>query len=383
MTPTLRNENDTQPRLEYYPVNSPTLRTVVIEEYPFIIGRGDTAQLQIRLESISREHAELTKTSTGYVLRDLNSTNGTAINGQPISAASLEDGDIVSIAETKLTFLCPTNGNLERMVTQPLGDRQKSDPQREIIDPQHECSSEIKASRELAEALLWQAIPLKRTSIIDCQSGSEQSTIVSIDRPLAVRLRATDAQDIYSTASRIQQMAWQLTAENAGEIASSDSILMAVELQSCVDSRLCDALIQASECLTGSQSLGIILPWELAVQSPATLSLCAELKALGADLAFDRFSGGAACIGDMELASPEFLVLEASLARGISSHPRRLTQLKNLISICEAAEIELVLPYGLPEEDCQASHDLGLNLLVSNASNSIEVASANAVVALV
>ncbi len=356
---TLRNENDTRPRLEYYPLNSPTLRTVVIEELPFIIGRGETAQLQIKSESISRAHAELSRTSTGYRLRDLNSTNGTAVNGQPISDAPLEDGDSITVAGTELTFVCSTSGPIERMVTQPLADNRK-------LEPIQTFSSEILAVRELGEALLWQTIPLNLTSVLDCQSNSEQAAIVSVDEPLASRLHAVDAHDSCSAASRIQQLAWQLAAEHASEITSASSIFLRVELHSGLDERLFFALDQAFDCLTGSQSLGIVLPWAWAVQSPETLAFCAELKELGAELAFDRFSGGPTCIEDMSLASPDLLVLAPTLCRGISSYPRRMTQLKSVILSCEAADIKAVLPARLPKEDCQAGNDNGLSLMLSS-----------------
>ena len=373
---TLRKENDTRPRLEYYPVNSPTLRTVIIGEFPFIIGRGETAQLQIKSESISREHAQLIETSTGYLLRDLNSTNGTSINGQSITEASLEDGDLVSIAETKLTFMCSASGKLERMVTQPLANRQK-------IDPEVEFASELVTYRELNEALLWQAIPLCCTRIVDYQSRREQSALVSVDEPLAARLHATEAYDSCSSASRIQHLAWQLAAEHAGQISSSDSLLLHVELHSGFDNRLCIALDQAFDRLACHQSLGVVLPWEWAVQSPDSLALCAELRELGAELAYESFSGGSTCIEEMKLASPDFLVLAPALVRGISSNLRQQEQLKNVISNCENADIKVVLPMGTAEEDIQVGLDVGLNLIVSNPTAPIDVPSSNAVLATV
>ena len=362
MAPASRKENDTRPRFEVYPNNSPILETVVVEDFPFIIGRGEGTHLRINSSSVSREHAQLTRTSAGYRLRDLGSMNGTAINGQPVSDSSLKDGDTVSIAETELIFVCSSSGNLERMATQPLADNRKTNPNTETV-------SKITASRVLSESLLWQAIPLSRTGIIDRESGLEQATLVSVDEPLASRLHASDAHDSCSTISRIQQLAWQLTAEHADKISAAGAILMRVELQASFDDRLCHALDQAFEILSSEQSLGIILPWEWAVQSPATLKLCAELKSLGAELAFDYFSGNAESIDAMEVASPDFLLIAPTLARGISSYPRRLEQLNKILSNCEAVDIQCVLPVGLAEEDYQAGADLGVNLIMSTSSS--------------
>jgi pSer/pThr/pTyr-binding forkhead associated (FHA) protein len=358
---TLRNENDTRPRLEFYPLNSPTLRTIVIEEYPFVIGRGETAQLQIKSESISRAHAEITKTANGFCLRDLNSTNGTLVNGQPVTESPLEDGDSISVAGTELTFISNVPGQIERMVTQPLTDRRKTDPNLAF-------SGHVRARRELSEALLWQAIPLNCTSILDCESNLEQATIVSVDEPLASRLHSMDAFDGCSTASRIQQLAWQLAAEHSNQMSSCDAILLRVELHSGLDERLFLALDQAFDSLSGCQSVGLIMPWAWAVQSSEALALCAELKELGAELAYDRFSGGPTCVNDMAPAAPDYLVLAPTLCRGIASYPRRMTQLKSVIANCEAANIKVVMPARLPKEDYQAANDIGVNLKLSAAS---------------
>ena len=112
MNPTVRRENDDRPRFEYYPANSPTLRTVYVEKLPFTIGRGEGTGLQINSTSVSREHAVLSKTSTGYQLKDLQSTNGTAINGEQVTEADLHDGDSIGIADVKLTFICSSMGPL-------------------------------------------------------------------------------------------------------------------------------------------------------------------------------------------------------------------------------------------------------------------------------
>ena len=373
---TLRNEHDARPRLEYYPLNSRTLRTVLIDEFPFIIGRGETAQLQIKSENVSRAHAELVRTSDGYQLRDLNSTNGTAVNGQPVSEAALEDGDSITIAGTELTFVCPRGGQIERMVTMPLGDLRKT-------DPNQDRSRQIWALRELHEALLWQTLPLSSVRVLDCRSQSEQAVIVSVAEPLASRLHAVDAYDSCSTPSRIQQLAWQLAAEHAGEISPASTIYLRVELHSGLDERLFLALDQAFDCLTGCQPLGIVLPWAWAVQSPETLALCAELKELGAHLAFDNFSGGPTCVKDMSPAAPDLLVLAPTLCRGISSNPRRMGQLNTIAAACEASEIKLVLPDRLAPEDRQAGSDNGLNLVLSAARSPVDVLSSVATPATV
>ena len=83
------------------------------QEYPLwgetvTIGRASReATWEIRLtdRSVSRPHARLERREDGYVLFDLDSANGTLINGAPVvDQTLLKDGDVISVGETSLTF---------------------------------------------------------------------------------------------------------------------------------------------------------------------------------------------------------------------------------------------------------------------------------------
>ncbi len=63
----------------------------VVDE--IVVGRGDTAAIRIDRTDVSRAHARLTVLDDHVTLVDLNSTNGTWVNGQPIQMALLEPGD--------------------------------------------------------------------------------------------------------------------------------------------------------------------------------------------------------------------------------------------------------------------------------------------------
>ena len=56
------------------------------------IGRAPSNDIVIDDPTVSAEHASLTKSPSGYRLRDLGSTNGTHINGVSITDAELKDG---------------------------------------------------------------------------------------------------------------------------------------------------------------------------------------------------------------------------------------------------------------------------------------------------
>jgi pSer/pThr/pTyr-binding forkhead associated (FHA) protein len=56
------------------------------------IGRSPLNDVVIDDPTVSAQHAALTKSASGYRLKDLGSTNGTQINGVSITEAELKDG---------------------------------------------------------------------------------------------------------------------------------------------------------------------------------------------------------------------------------------------------------------------------------------------------
>jgi hypothetical protein len=69
-----------------------------------VIGRGTEADVQIVDSGVSRRHAELRTVDERVELHDLGSTNGTRVNGQLVSAATLTDGDRITIGASELVF---------------------------------------------------------------------------------------------------------------------------------------------------------------------------------------------------------------------------------------------------------------------------------------
>lgn len=74
-----------------------------------IVGREDGSAVQVVDPLVSRRHASLEATGTGVLLSDLNSANGTFVNGRRIGRIWLLEGDKVTVGSTDLVF---TGGTL-------------------------------------------------------------------------------------------------------------------------------------------------------------------------------------------------------------------------------------------------------------------------------
>jgi adenylate cyclase len=79
-------------------------RRVAIEESVLTIGRGQNNGLVLDDGFVSTNHAELRFENGDYVLKDLDSTNGTLLNGTPVTEKVLAEGDRITIGHYELLF---------------------------------------------------------------------------------------------------------------------------------------------------------------------------------------------------------------------------------------------------------------------------------------
>jgi len=75
-----------------------------LKDKSIIIGREASADIQIDDKAASREHAEIFKLGEMYFVRDLDSRNGTLVNGELIDEELLRAGDIIQIGETEFAY---------------------------------------------------------------------------------------------------------------------------------------------------------------------------------------------------------------------------------------------------------------------------------------
>lgn len=83
---------------------------LVLKEIPLgkermTIGRKPHNDIQIDNLAISGEHAAIVTILNDSFLEDLNSTNGTLVNGQPIKKHFLKNGDVVELGKYKLKYI--------------------------------------------------------------------------------------------------------------------------------------------------------------------------------------------------------------------------------------------------------------------------------------
>ena len=81
-------------------------------EYPLVaeetlIGRNPTTDVTLLDENISREHALILfdPETDVYTIEDLQSTNGTKVNGKGVRSHALQPGDEIQVGHTRFQFV--------------------------------------------------------------------------------------------------------------------------------------------------------------------------------------------------------------------------------------------------------------------------------------
>jgi len=154
--------------LEYLDQANGRSNKTVIDEFPFIIGRNATCNLTVESGRVSREHAEVVRHGSGYLIRDLHSTNGVYINGEQIEEHVLVDGDTVSIADFEFDFHCPAAATTRQTVTLAMEDRAQA--ARPVQDP-HLL---IQALRTVNQ---WSGLNRIDPGLTSIQSVQQQQTV--------------------------------------------------------------------------------------------------------------------------------------------------------------------------------------------------------------
>jgi DNA-binding SARP family transcriptional activator len=82
----------------------PDGQSVLLATAVTVLGRDPAAEIHLVDSRVSRRHAQIDNVGGRSVLRDLGSTNGTTVNGEPADDHVLTDGDVVSLGGVELRF---------------------------------------------------------------------------------------------------------------------------------------------------------------------------------------------------------------------------------------------------------------------------------------
>ncbi len=86
-----------------------TGKTIYLEAPITLIGREEDCHIQLDDARVSNRHAMVYFASGEFRVRDLNSTNGSLVNGSPLSECAFADGDDLRVGKTVLRLILDFN----------------------------------------------------------------------------------------------------------------------------------------------------------------------------------------------------------------------------------------------------------------------------------
>lgn len=287
--------------LEGFVGQSPTVRQIAINTWPFRIGRRSDLPFSLSSNSISKEHAEIWQEGQGLRIRDLGSRNGTFVNGTPVTdEVALAPGDLIHFADHE--FRLGLESSASANATMQL-DRNEFVSSLGLFDKlfdEHAATPFFQPIVTLPGAEVFGYEVLARSSLDGLKSPKQMFEV-------AARL---------SREGQLSQLFRRVGVEAGQELPGLPSLFLNTHPAELADTELLKSLRELRE-LAPEQPLTLEIH-EAAVTDPALMhELHGFLKDLNIQLAYDDFGAGQARLIDLVEVPPDYLKFDICLVRDI------------------------------------------------------------------
>jgi hypothetical protein len=160
-----------------------SLEGKLLAEYPLdkermTVGRRSRCDVHIDNMAISGEHAAIVTIGNDSFLEDLESTNGTKVNGKPIKKYVLQHRDVIELGKYQLTYVNENQPSLESALTRvPLRKMEA------LMQASKATQSSAATKRKIDTEATQPIAPMKfgRLKMLD---GEDAGKVVSLNRSL-------------------------------------------------------------------------------------------------------------------------------------------------------------------------------------------------------
>lgn len=179
--------------------NTPPVSTAISGERT-LIGRGEHCDIQLEDSTVSRDHLELSSHGSSLIVTDLDSSNGTLLNGRELSRPTrLDSGDVLSVGRYRLEISLPgdARGTEPAPTLAPQLTEEERAAARALVAPFRELGAlaprpatraEIAAALHLSERTVQRRVDTLAVKLgVPADSGRERPRQVA-ERVLALGL---------------------------------------------------------------------------------------------------------------------------------------------------------------------------------------------------
>jgi EAL domain-containing protein (putative c-di-GMP-specific phosphodiesterase class I) len=350
-------ENDTMgAQLAFYPEPGGPAETVAIARDPFVIGRSRSAHLTICSHKISKQHAVISRTESGFLIRDLGSTNGTFVNGQRVEEAPLNDGDIIHVAHWEYCFC----------IESVIDFRQNHTTQATQFTEYQQKESLIRVIGFLQQMIRDERVDVLFQPIVDLETGTPMG-YEALGRGNHPRLsQSPEALFEHAERCRLENDLSRLfrakSLEHGSALSAHLRLFINVHPSELEKSDFIDSLSRLTRSERARRQL-VIEICERSVKNPTQLrEIQAKLEELGIELAYDDFGAGQARLLELVECPPHFLKLDKSLIRGIVGSRQCQDLVRALLTTVEGKGTQVIAEGIETEPVAELCWELGCKL---------------------
>ena len=340
------------PCLEHYPEPGGVSHCVLLDTYPFRIGRCTTADFIIYSRQVSKEHAEIDRVKEEFLIRDLGSTNGTFVNGQRITQSVLLDGDIIHVAHKEFRFTCQT------VEAQPKSEDMLTD-----TGASHVPFSVIHDGEHLRELLIQHSVSIVFQPIFHLDSG-EVLGYEALGRGAHEELSPNPC-DLFRLAEHcklapeLSRLFRLVAMEEAARLPEAGLVFFNVHPAEMAKDSLLTSLGEIPATFHARGRMILEIHEDFVADMPTMRRLRSRLNDLGIGLAYDDFGAGQARLRELTEALPDFIKLDMSLIRGINVAKARQELIQAFSRISGDLGVRLIAEGLETHEEADACRRLG------------------------
>ena len=301
------------PWVEYYQVGGSRPIKLELTDFPFVIGRDEAADFTVDSSRVSRRHVMLDRQDGAYVLRDLESTNGTYVNGKRVAEVNMSDGDVVVIADFELTFYSGQSvirASATQVMTQPVSGG-LTDGNDLIIQV-----------RRLHEALTHRSInarfqplvQLDKSEVFGYEATRECDDLPGQNRQAESIVGSTECR----LTERVNQQHRLFSVEQATQLDEGTHLFLGLQVSEISAEFLPDSLDRLADIVAHKHQLVAQIPETAVCDIPYFLQFIQGLRDREIKIAYANFCGSPTQISGWNAVVPDFLKLSPSLVKGIS-----------------------------------------------------------------